>query len=329
MNGIKDNLLTIIIPTYNRESFLDYSLSKLSEYNKIYSFSLIVCDNASTDGTSEVIERWKTSFSEFKYIRQSNNVGYAKNVTVGYLVVETDYCWVLGDSYLFSEQALSIILKTLSGRHPDAIILNNEINVLDFMPDRYCKVDDILATIGWYLTLLCSCIVSRDFISEEVIRRYVDTRFLHLGVFIDHLCFLESFEVICLKEAQVDPIKLGINKSPKNRASWQHTPFKVFAEGWFQFVMSLPNTIPLPIKLKCIKDHDKKSHIFYPLRIFALRMERYLSYTDYWECRKYMYWVTEYSIWLYDLIYFCPPMPKIICYLKKQSIIEKLKSVIS
>lgn len=329
MNGMKNNLLTIIIPTYNRYRFLDYSLSVLSKYNKKYMFTLIVCDNASDDATSEIIRKWEKEFYFFKYIRQAENIGYAKNVTAGYMAVETDYCWVLGDSYSFSEGTLKLIYQELESQHPNAIIVNSKRNFLAGKEQAYSQVDDLLSTIGWSLTLLCSCIISKDFIRQEAIKRYTDTRFLHFGIFIDYLCFCDTFKVLCIKDAKVRNISLGVKKSPKGRLSWQHAPFKVFGEGWFMFVMSLPNTISLSTKLKCISDHDMNTNFFHPLRIIIWRLEGYISYSDYFECRKYMRWITQHPVWIYDLIYLCPPLSdRLVRYIGEKRKIKEMRVII-
>ena len=49
--------LSIVIPTYNRADFLDYSLKLHIPIVKKYNICIYISDNASTDNTKEVINK--------------------------------------------------------------------------------------------------------------------------------------------------------------------------------------------------------------------------------------------------------------------------------
>jgi glycosyltransferase involved in cell wall biosynthesis len=91
-------LLSICIPTYNREKFLAWTLDKT-----VAAFphaKIVVSDNASTDGTREVV---KTAGA--RYIRQSSNIGAFPNMRAALLAASTQYCVFLGDDdYLVPEE---------------------------------------------------------------------------------------------------------------------------------------------------------------------------------------------------------------------------------
>ena len=54
----KQYLLSICIPTYNRADILDEGLSLLTSQIKKYPVKILVLDNASTDNTKLVCERY-------------------------------------------------------------------------------------------------------------------------------------------------------------------------------------------------------------------------------------------------------------------------------
>ena len=75
--------LTICIPTYNRAPFLKWTLDKTA--HDFGDTKVIVCDNASTDGTDKI------PTSE-RYIRQPKNVGAFANMRTALLAANTKYC---------------------------------------------------------------------------------------------------------------------------------------------------------------------------------------------------------------------------------------------
>ena len=70
--------LTIGLPVYNGEQYLAESIDAL--LGQTYQdFELIISDNASTDGTAEICQRYAQQDSRVRYIRQPVNIGLAPN----------------------------------------------------------------------------------------------------------------------------------------------------------------------------------------------------------------------------------------------------------
>ena len=72
--------LSIGLPVYNGETFLAESLEAL--LGQTYEdFELIISDNASTDGTTEICHRYEKQDSRIRYIRQPRNIGLHSQIT--------------------------------------------------------------------------------------------------------------------------------------------------------------------------------------------------------------------------------------------------------
>ena len=70
--------LTIGLPVYNGEVHLSEAFESL--LGQTYEdFELIVSDNASTDGTSEICLRYARQDRRIRYIRQDENIGLVPN----------------------------------------------------------------------------------------------------------------------------------------------------------------------------------------------------------------------------------------------------------
>ena len=70
--------ISIGLPVFNGEAFLDESLSSLRRQT-CEDFELIISDNASTDATAEIIARHKAVDSRIRYVRQPQNIGASEN----------------------------------------------------------------------------------------------------------------------------------------------------------------------------------------------------------------------------------------------------------
>jgi O-antigen biosynthesis protein len=71
--------LSIVIPIYNKFNFTKSCLDDLSHLDRA-THEIIIVDNASTDGTYDKIKQ----FNFIKYIRNDENMGFAKAVNLGF-----------------------------------------------------------------------------------------------------------------------------------------------------------------------------------------------------------------------------------------------------
>ena len=105
--SIKDKLQIYII-TYNRKKKLKCTLdSILSKTSPIRDFDITILDNASTDGTSELIGNYCKEYENLKHIRHNINIGGNANICRAFEMGAScgkDYFWVLcdDDKYDFS-----------------------------------------------------------------------------------------------------------------------------------------------------------------------------------------------------------------------------------
>jgi glycosyltransferase involved in cell wall biosynthesis len=93
--------VSVCIPTFNQAAFIKQSI--ISSYNQtVKPFEIIVFDDSSTDGTSEVLQSLLVEIPSLKVFTQPNNTGIARNVdaclraATGEFIVRLD-----SDDYLF------------------------------------------------------------------------------------------------------------------------------------------------------------------------------------------------------------------------------------
>jgi len=110
-------ILSICIPTYNRASFLKQCLqsivSQFQNETVRSQVEIVISDNGSTDNTQEIIQEFASRFSNIVSIKNSDNIGFDRNVLAVVGSAHGTYCWLLGDDDALFEDALKKYLPRL------------------------------------------------------------------------------------------------------------------------------------------------------------------------------------------------------------------------
>jgi glycosyltransferase involved in cell wall biosynthesis len=111
-------LLTIAIPTYNRVEHLDELLAVLQpQLAALPQVELLLSDNASDDGTAELIalarERFGTAGIRLTTYRHAVNVGADANFVSCYRRAQGHFFWICGDDDLIVPGALAKVVSHL------------------------------------------------------------------------------------------------------------------------------------------------------------------------------------------------------------------------
>jgi glycosyltransferase involved in cell wall biosynthesis len=139
--------VSILIPTYNHENFIDRAIASalMQDFPLL---EVIVSDDASTDATQELAQKWSAN-PRFRYFRNEHNLGRVAN----YHKALTEYAhgeWVLmldGDDYLVDPEFVRSTLEALR-RHSEASpVFAQAGHRVHFLSGAHPDVD-ILPAIG-------------------------------------------------------------------------------------------------------------------------------------------------------------------------------------
>lgn len=122
---LKNISLSICIPTYNRKNKLKRTLDVLVPVLDISSsIEIIVSDNCSLDGTSEIRRDYA---DKLRWNTNEANLGLLGNLRKLYSLAQGEFIWFVGDDDYVSPEALFSVLKVIEKNKVDHIFLNHEI----------------------------------------------------------------------------------------------------------------------------------------------------------------------------------------------------------
>lgn len=99
MERVKSRLV-LAMPVYNGENFVEEAIRSILEQDHA-DFRLIVTDNASTDGTEEIVRALAKSDGRIAYVRNARNLGASRNYNLGFELSEGEYLkWCAHDDLL-------------------------------------------------------------------------------------------------------------------------------------------------------------------------------------------------------------------------------------
>ena len=137
------NLLSIAIPTWNREVQLSEALKHLLPQIEKYSskIELIISDNASTDNTINIVNDLLDNYPliNFTLFEQKENTGFFGNFHKCISLGNGKYFWLLSDDDFVFDGVIDELMVILSKEDVGAIFLNDWTNDKSGKENFICK----------------------------------------------------------------------------------------------------------------------------------------------------------------------------------------------
>lgn len=152
------NTLEVILITYNRKKYLQHTLEQLfDKKSPVKNLDFTVLDNASTDGSSELIESYCVKFPNIKHIRRPRNIGGNANIASAFSIVSKKYYWIVCDDDEFDFSAWQEVENAIKAEY-DIIMLNPSrivgditlprlLNGTTFVPSVIAKSENITESV--------------------------------------------------------------------------------------------------------------------------------------------------------------------------------------
>ncbi|MFC4701028.1 glycosyltransferase family 2 protein [Glaciecola siphonariae] len=99
MGTHQEKLMTIGFPTYNRKEIIRDRLTELYKNKDVFNFEILVIDNASTDGTYDLLTS-EFRFPNLTIMRNNENIGLGRNMLRLFNEVKTQWLAISSDEDL-------------------------------------------------------------------------------------------------------------------------------------------------------------------------------------------------------------------------------------
>jgi abequosyltransferase len=316
-DDIKHPFLSILIPTYNRSSFLKKCLLRIQGsfkeiLNKGIGIEIVVLNNGSNDDTDKVLQQFEDIMS-LKILNEKDNIdflGFLKCISNA----SGEYCWLLGDDD-FLVNGVNDLLLFLKEKDPDILLLNhyfytfedNRINYI--MKDKqkflfkkskecYTSYKDYILNVrhnNAFFTHIAPVIFRREQwnlnCSPESVERHLQSHSIHIYVFLSilknskRICFFQKPQVVLRAGAPSEFLMMEEGRYQRFSMDVQYFTdmFRdVFSEEdlvrHFKNVMLKKSVLVLLLGTKL---RCRFSHHFY-LKLLRLLYTNYKSHPFFW-----------------------------------------------
>jgi len=191
-------LLTIGIPVYNGESFIEDTINSIKIPKELQDkVDIVVSDNCSTDKTAEIVNK----YSFIKYFKNDINIGYDRNIQNVFLKASGEFVWTIAaDDVIIVDDAIEKIINYIEAYQKLSLIHvgGNQKIIGDH---SYCKGEvffsDSKLQSGFVSTNIIRC---KTWLSSDP-TAFFDTGWIHFGVIMN---IANTAESLVTKEKLVD-----------------------------------------------------------------------------------------------------------------------------
>ena len=195
-------LLSICIPTFNRQGYLDALLAniekQLKQFDLYQKVEVIVSDNCSEDETASTA----TKYANFvDYSRNDKNIGPDANFLSLFSKAEGEYIWLPGDDDEIRGDTIAYIINCIEDLKFDFLYLKTEGEQIEHVQRGALKLSNVelLTRVNIFTTFMTSQVIRADLIKEQIedARVYLGGFMAYYKIFLEALwrsekCFISN-----------------------------------------------------------------------------------------------------------------------------------------
>lgn len=207
-------MLTIAIPTWNRAENLRMCLDSILEqgYSGLSQVKIFVYDNGSTDGTPELLARYREDLPQVvDYRRGEQHLDYWESFREAFTSTSTEWTWMMGDDDLVMNGGLQFVLDVIHRNNFDFFHVaesSRASNVRAIYPGTLLELSETIGFIdmtGFISGNVVRTAKLKEAFSSAWLEMYGKSAFVHslalMEVLHDSPCAFVDMPVVQLQHA--------------------------------------------------------------------------------------------------------------------------------
>lgn len=174
---VKDKiLLSVLIPTFNREKYLEKALTIFFKQitNDIKEkIEIIVSDNCSIDNTEELLKKFdkraKIDGVNFKFSKNEENIGPDGNFLKLIKSSKGKFCWIFGDDEFLLKDGLDKIIKLLDKNSQVGLLYIGNQNLKN-RKEKFNKdeTQNFIKNVNYMISFITANIFNKKYIDWKI-----------------------------------------------------------------------------------------------------------------------------------------------------------------
>ena len=119
--------VSVIMPTFNRKAYLKAAIESVL-LQKIDDFEIIITDNASTDGTDELVASFTNE--SIRYFRNEKNIGVVNNYNKALELASGEYVYIFSDDDIMLQDNILKKVKILDA-YSNVSLVHSNIKIIN------------------------------------------------------------------------------------------------------------------------------------------------------------------------------------------------------
>jgi len=167
-------ILSICIPTYNREKFIRENLNILKNEIGNLQVELIISDNCSKDNTQDVVRNFIKEGLVCTYIRNKENMGGDLNFVQCFQKATGKYIWLLGDDDYLTKGSLKPIVEYLESHEVGMFHIDNNSQNFDKNGfESFNSIGNFFSDISVLITFMSVNIIRKNIVEKVNYKDFV------------------------------------------------------------------------------------------------------------------------------------------------------------
>lgn len=297
---MKNNKLSIAIPTYNRAEMLEYNLLQIIDELLQYNIPVYISDDSTNEETEKCIRKMNEKYGLFHYKKNEIRMGHDLNCLHTLSLPVENYVWYMGDSMIIKKGSIEKVLSYIDSDVYDFISCNADGRFIDVGSKVFNDGVVLFETLCWHLTMTGSTIYNKN--------KLFDLANFDISKFKNFPQTAIIFEQFATKKSQLfwTNEKLIYSNQKKN-SYWASKVFEVFIDDFKTFIFNLDAIYSSKSRNIVISKHSINSGVFNYKSFLKYRMEGVFNYKIF---KHYHRDTTKYTNVNYFILFFISIFPR-------------------